>query len=127
MQQIPIPPDFPRATTHGAIGGAMPKMLLREHDGKYFSGQSDHEYAQRYDICADLVAQLVSYCQRKARENPDWSSDFNVSRAARGLKDKVATGQWDFSNSEISWIVDRVKIIYENLPEDTPSANLNKK
>jgi hypothetical protein len=118
MQQIQIPPDFPRAKTHGAIGGAMPKVLLKKHDGKYFTGQSDHEYAQRYDICVDLVAQLIGYCQRKARENPDWSSDFNVSRAERGLRDKVVSGQWDFSSSEISWIVGRVKANYQNPSEE---------
>jgi hypothetical protein len=114
MQQIQIPPDFPRTKTHGAIGGAMPKVLLKEHDGKYFVGQTDDEHYQRYDICADMVVQLLAYCQRKSLENPDWTIDFNLARTERGFRDKVSSGQWNFSEQEIRWIMDRCAAGFSN-------------
>src|SRR5471030_195143 len=103
-----IPADFPRMSAPGAVGGFQPKVLLEKKGDKYHLHPSDESVAQRFDLCGDLVDHLVVYCKRKSTDHPEWSREFNVARAERGLREKVRSGQWDFSELELRWMFNRV-------------------
>ncbi|MCU6434625.1 hypothetical protein LPB67_12670 [Undibacterium sp. Jales W-56] len=54
-----IPADFPMTALQGAISGVQEKLLLTEHDGKFYPlGTSPQERFQRWEICDDLVRQF---------------------------------------------------------------------
>lgn len=111
-----IPCNFPFPTSSGAIAGAMPKVLLRRRAGQLHLGQTEDERAERYAICADMADQLVGYCHRKASENPAWSEEFTVDRAARGLQAKAYSGQWQFSAAEVNWIIQQIRSTFLSAP-----------
>lgn len=119
MSTRQIHPEFPREPTPGAVGGAQPKLLLRRNEvGKYVSpGLSDGEVSARFELCNDLVGQLLQYVLRKKLENPAWSDEFNLARTKRGVEQKVRAGAWQISLAEIDWVMSRVS---ETL--DTPKS-----
>ena len=61
-----IPADFPIAAIPSALSGVHPKMSLIEEDGKFYApGTSPSEVAAAFEVCEDLVVQMVPYCERK--------------------------------------------------------------
>ncbi|CAN7592440.1 hypothetical protein LJR118_004465 [Acidovorax sp. LjRoot118] len=61
-----IPADFPIVAIPSALSGAHPKMSLTEEDGKFYApGTSPSEVATAFEVCEDLVVQMVPYCERK--------------------------------------------------------------
>lgn len=61
-----VPEDFPVSAITSAIGGAHPKMSLVEEDGKFYApGTAPSEVTAAFQMCDDLVSQMVPYCQRK--------------------------------------------------------------
>lgn len=111
MTTIPLPEDFPRGAPMGAVPGVQAKLLARCIDGKYVVGWTEEELRERYENCEDLVQQLVLYCQRKEREHPDWSREFNLERMATGIGKKANTGEWDITVDELAWMLDRIRKI----------------
>lgn len=103
MTPTKIPEDFPRGPQAGAVAGAQPKLLLRKIGEAFVSGWTDEELALRYDVCADLVAQLIPYARRKLEANPAWSREELESRLAAGIRAKP----WGFTEPEIGWMVRR--------------------
>ncbi len=103
---MPIPTDFPRNPFPSAVGGAQNKFSARRIGGKYVVGLTDDELIDRYEVCADLVEQLVKYCLRKERENPDWTHAFIIERTANGLgSERIGLG---LSLDETGWVMLRV-------------------
>lgn len=46
-----------------------PKIGLVQEDGKFYApGASPSEVAEAFEMCADLVEQMVPYCQRKLNQ-----------------------------------------------------------
>src|SRR5471030_211245 len=103
-----IPADFPRLSAAGAVAGFQPKVLLEKKGDEYHLHTSEETVARRFDLCSDLVDHLVAYCKRKSTEHPEWSREFNVARAERGLREKVRSRRWDFSEHELRWMIKRV-------------------
>lgn len=61
-----IPGDFPIEPVLSAIGGAQAKMNLTQESGTFYApGTSPSEVARAFDLCDDLVPQMVAYCERK--------------------------------------------------------------
>lgn len=104
-----LPESFPRSKPVGAVSGAQAKLLVRQVDGQYIAGWTDEELRARHDYCEDLVQQLVLYCQRKERENPSWSREFNLERMASGVAKKASSGEWDITSEEMAWMMERIK------------------
>jgi len=98
-----IPEDFPLPVI-GAVPGVQPKLLVRLVDGRYINDAVTEEAQERYQLCADLVVQLVSYAKRKHAEHPDWPRAELRAKIAGGLQRK----NWGLSHAEIQWIVGRV-------------------
>jgi len=101
-----IPKDFPRDPHPGAVPGAQEKFLARLVDGRYVVGLTDDELKERYDVCVDLVEQLLPYCIRKQSENPTWTTADVLRRVHLGLQSK----RWGQSLAEIHWIVNRLAV-----------------
>ncbi|CAJ6616979.1 Uncharacterised protein [Burkholderia pseudomallei] len=104
-----VPDDFPRESYDASLAGSQPKLAVRSVDGKYRVGLTDEELLERYDACEDLAQQLASYCARKASEHPSWTRDLNLARAREGVARKVASGLWNVSAAEQSWVIARVQ------------------
>jgi hypothetical protein len=64
-RQHAIPDDFPREPSPGVVPGAQRKLLVREKDGRYYTGLIDDELQMRYEVCEDLARQLSAYTLRK--------------------------------------------------------------
>ena len=103
MTPTKIPEDFPRGPQAGAVPGAQPKLLLRKVGDTFVSGWTEEERALRYDVCADLAAQLIPYARRKFEANPDWGREGLERRLVAGIRAKP----WGFTEPEINWLVQR--------------------
>lgn len=103
MASTDIPDDFPCGPNVGAVPGAQPKLLLRKIGDAYISGWTDQERAERYQVCSDLVAQLVPYARRKLKTNPTW----DVSDFSRDLAAGIRAKPWGLTEVEIDWVVQR--------------------
>lgn len=97
-----IPADFPIAAIPSALSGAHPKMSLIEEDGKFYaSGTSPSEVATAFEVCEDLVLQMVPYCERKlAAFHGD--QEATLRAAFRGLLSK----NW-CTDLQSEWIVSK--------------------
>lgn len=61
-----VPDDFPITAVPSSVSGAQPKLGLVEEHGKFYApGTSPPEVVKTFHMCADLVSQMVPYCQRK--------------------------------------------------------------
>ena len=103
MTSTKIPEDFPRDPGLGAVPGTQPKLLLRKVGNTFLSGPTEEELARRYDVCADLVTQLIPYARRKLEANPDWGREALERRLTAAIRAKP----WSFTEAEISWMVRR--------------------
>ncbi|KXU90165.1 hypothetical protein CI15_06410 [Paraburkholderia monticola] len=101
-----VPEDFPRESSPGLVSGRQPKLLVRETNGRYYAGITDEELWIRYDACEDLAGQLADYGLRKM-SGSGLSFDAALGRVEKGLRARVASGQWDFSRDEVAWMMKR--------------------
>ena len=101
-----VPPDFPRPAPSGAVPGAQPKLLARKERGMFVAGPSVPEVRARYEVCEDLAHQLVSYSDRKHRENPQWLQAQLADKVTRSVRQK-AFG-WGLSPAETEWVLGRL-------------------
>lgn len=100
-----IPDDFPRQPDPEALAGAQPKIAVRLVDGKYISGHTQAELETRYDVCADLVTQLVAYYQRKKLQPPVRTQNELLMRIEEALGQKG----WGLTAAEIAWCMRQVR------------------
>jgi hypothetical protein len=110
----PVPKDFPREPSPGLVSGTQPKLLVRERNGRYYSGITDEELWTRYHACEDLAGQLADYASRKM-SGPGMSLDDALARVEKGLNAKVGAGQWEFSRAEIAWTLKRTRILLSSM------------
>jgi hypothetical protein len=103
-----VPDDFPREPDPGSVTGVQPKLLVREIDGRYQSGLSEEQLCVRYDACEDLASQLSAYVSRKMSSS-GLSQDVALTRAEKGLRLKVDSGEWNFSQREVAWVMKRTR------------------
>lgn len=103
--------EFPHETIVGTVSGIQPKVLVRkDEEGNYVNGSPTlAEVMDRFEVCDDLAEQLGIYALRKKRENPDWTTEFNIERTRKAIADKVTSGKWALSVAEQAWIIERVR------------------
>lgn len=109
-----VPDDFPKEPSPGLVAGTQPKLLVREMDGRYYSGLTDEELWTRYDACEDLARQLAEYASRKMSAS-GLSLDGAIGRVEKGLNAKVGAGQWNFSRAEIAWTLNRTRMLLSSM------------
>ena len=96
-----VPDHFPHDLRPAALSGSSNKLALRLIDGKYVSGSTPDERAERYEICAERVELLLRYCRQKMRDDPAQKLDL--------LLDKVEGSVKSLSPAELVWCVDRLR------------------
>jgi hypothetical protein len=101
MKRPDIPADFPRSPILGALPGSQPKLLARKIGDRFVSGWTEEETALRYNVCADLVTQLIPYARRKLDANPAWGRD----GLERRLVARIRAKDWELTDAEIYWVV----------------------
>lgn len=105
-----IPEDFPRQPDPEALSGAHPKIAVRLVDGKYISGYTQAELETRYDICADLVTQLIAYYHRKQSQAPARPREQLLVQMSEALEKK----DWGLTTAEIAWCMNHVRVAVES-------------
>lgn len=80
---------------------------MREIDGRFIAGSTEEEVRTRYDLCADLVSQLKTYCERKHRENPDLDRLALLQKVRVGVRQKG----WDLSEAELDWVMEQLGLL----------------
>lgn len=117
-----VPDDFPRETSPGVVSGAQPKLLVREKNGRYYSGLSDEELWTRFEVCENLACQLATYTSQKILRS-GWSLDDTLRKVEKSVSDKVGAGQWDFSPAEITWMMARTReLLQGTTTQDRPEC-----
>lgn len=98
-----IPEDFPRGETAFSLSGAQPKLAVRRDTatGQYIGGPSDIELCERYDICLDLVKQLVDKCHRNRIAK---YARMTEAAILSSLFDKLKKSGWG-TEAEMAWII----------------------
>lgn len=96
-----IPEDFPRGETTASLSGAQPKLAVRQDSatGKYVASLND--VCERYDICLDLVSQLVDKCRKNRVAKYAAMSE---SAILCGFFDKLKTSGWG-TEHEMAWVI----------------------
>lgn len=98
-----VPEDFPVTAVPSAVAGAQPKMSLVEEGGKFYApGTSQGEVMAAFQMCDDLVSQMVPYCQRKLATY-EGNQEATVKAALKGLLAK----RW-CTDAQCVWIMRRV-------------------
>lgn len=107
------PKDFPRQPCFSALSGTQPKLSVVEIDGRYYLDQpSEDEIYQRYEMCADLVEQLVAYCNRTKQPGHTWEALLNA--VALSLTQK----SWDLTPEENAWIMTKLRSNFPTSPNE---------
>jgi len=121
MNQHPLPDpatpdDFPRDYGLGTVTGAQPKLLVQKVGESYVSGLTEQELYVRYDVCFDLVNQLVDYCRKKLAERPEWTQCELLEKVQRAVAARV---EWDFSPGELQWMMAKLSARMDWSPLDS--------
>jgi hypothetical protein len=103
---VVVPEDFPASVPAGTVAGAQPKVGVREEEGA-FTNNGVAARAERYDICQDLVNQLVAYTEHKRAEKPDNEVGKLVTQVLAQVRKKQFG--WGLSPAEAEWISMRVR------------------
>jgi hypothetical protein len=103
MTKASIPEDFPCGGATASLGGVHPKLAVHRDDttGLYVTGPNDVELRERYDICADLVDQLVAKCRRNAQTKYAAMAEEAI---LSGFFDKLKKSGWGTVH-EMAWII----------------------
>lgn len=88
-----------------AIPGAQPKLSARRIGEKYWVGLTSDELHARFELCQDLVEQLVPYCRKKRAEHPEWPQEHLLEKVSNAVRAK----NWDLSGPELLWVMRHVE------------------
>lgn len=98
-----IPADFPIRATIAAVGGAQPKLALVQEGEKFYApGTAPSEVRVAFDMCEDLVAQMVPYCEKKL-------ATFHGDQAAtfKGVYQSLLDKNW-CTPEQSAWIMRKI-------------------
>jgi hypothetical protein len=98
-----IPDDFPRGEVVASLADAQPKLSVRldANSGKYVSTRTDSYVQERYEVCADLVSQLVEKC--RANRATKYAAMSEAQIMERLLAQLLGTS-WG-SPGEMAWVI----------------------
>lgn len=100
-----IPADFPREPVIAGLSGAQPKLAVRVDivSGKYVNGPIEQDVQERYEVCADLVTQLVAKCH--ANRDSKYAHLSEAQILERLLAQLLAT-DWGTA-AQMRWVIRR--------------------
>ncbi|MBV2180715.1 MAG: hypothetical protein KUL86_05705 [Castellaniella sp.] len=107
-----------------SVAGKAPKLAIRKTaDNQYTDYVDDTEHLQAYENAEDLAQQLKKYGQRKEREHPEWTREFNLSRIRKGIENKVHSSEWNITPDEKQWIMERLAQLLNESSKDDPAPS----
>lgn len=112
-----VPEDFPRGAPAATMPGAQLKFVARKIDERYVVGLTEEELCERWEYCEDLAQQLAARTQRKRAAG--LISDLDVFY--KETEQRVRAQGWDLSNDEVTWLMNRVRIL-EASSQEEPTA-----
>jgi len=100
-----VPEDFPREHRLASLADAHTAWALRlgAATGKHLDGRTEPEIEARYDVCADLLTQLVEKC--RINRATKYAALTEPQILERLLGQLLATG-WG-SAAEMQWVIRR--------------------
>jgi hypothetical protein len=101
-----VPDDFPQPSPQGAVPGAQAKVNVSLVDG-VFVDDSAARRLERYDVCQDLLNQLIAYTLHRQSEE----SSLPVAELVRKVvaqAEKKRFG-WGLSPAESKWLTGRLR------------------
>lgn len=102
---VDVPDDFPRSRHLYSVGGAQPKLLLRQVQGRYREGWTNSELIERFDVCRRFAEYLTPYCSEKLDE----LSGTTVENLLPTVRTRIVNKRWGYSEAELDWILGQVK------------------
>jgi hypothetical protein len=109
-QIMMVPDDFPRLKSTGAIGGAQPKLLLTEYQGKYYApGNSPPELYNQWIYCEDIVEKM---CTLSLNSKAGKRSHMGEADILSQYLDRMLQAKWA-SEQELHWVIRRVASILQ--------------
>lgn len=100
-----IPADFPRPVHLGAVPGALPKLLMTEFRGRYFSpGCTPPEIWERWDACEDMAQQL---CEKSLESKAGKRSHMSEAAILDQYLQRLLKTGWR-SDAEMRWVIRRM-------------------
>lgn len=106
---VAVPADFPRDQFPASLSGSQLKFSARKIGDRYVVGLTAEELQERYEMCQDLVGQLIARTKRKKEQGmvPDIFLFF--AETERRIRAQSARDDWDFSEPELKWIFERMR------------------
>jgi hypothetical protein len=100
-----IPADFPREPVIAGLSGAQPKLSVRVDvvSGKYVNCPIEQDVQERYEVCADLVTQLVAKCHANRDSKYVHLSEAQILER---LLAQLLTTDWGKA-AEMRWVIRR--------------------
>jgi len=100
-----IPDDFPREVAVASLSGAQPKVAVQldADSGRYFNGPTAEDVQERYEVCEDLVIQLVAKCRSNRGTK---YSHLSEPQILERLFAQLLGTSWG-SRSEMAWVIRR--------------------
>jgi hypothetical protein len=111
-----VPVDFPTDYFMGAVSGFQRKVLLRQVNGTFLTGPTPQELWVRWDNAEDLAKQLTAKTLPKLRDGR--ITDLDAYYA--GIERLVRAKGWDLSEGEITWLINRTKVMVDERMQDLP-------
>jgi hypothetical protein len=103
-----VPPDFPRPTHYGTVGGAQPKLLMTQYDGRFYSpGCTPPEIWTRWDACEDLAKQISAKSVESKAGKRSHMSELEILEQ---YLPRLISTKWT-SEDEARWVIRRVAAI----------------
>ena len=101
-----VPCDFPRHAPEGTVPGVQPKLGVRL-DGGTYTDSAESKRAERFQICKDLLDQVVAYAEHKLLVTPSVSIQSLVPQLLKQVQQKRFG--WGLSPAEAGWLCARIK------------------
>lgn len=111
--------DFPVPAPAACVAGSHAKVLVEECAGQYLD-DARHRLLERYEICDDLLRQLIKYTKNKLASKS--CADKSVLLDGVTAKVNERRFHWQLSVPEVSWIALHLRqhILYDSEEESTP-------
>lgn len=103
-----VPSDFPRPVHYGAVGGAQPKLLMTQYNGRFYSpGCTPPEVWERWQTCEDLVKHL---CAKSLESKAGKRAHMSELEILEQYLPRLIATRWT-SEEEARWVIRRVAAV----------------
>jgi hypothetical protein len=116
------PADFPRLSPISSISGGQPKLAaVLDASGKYVAGGQVQDREARYEVCEDLVKQLVAKCQTNRSSKYAHLTEIQILERLLG---QLLSTDWG-TTAEMCWVFRQTSVeLGWHIPEGAAALRL---